>query len=102
VDERFPAPVKRIRAKKEEELLPHESPEERDSRLRIEESRAGHEIWKERVIIAAFVTSLAVILVVAVGVLVFSGDPTTKNWATTALMSVLMGIVGFFTGKTVK
>ena len=87
LDEAIPAPARRARLKREEEVFPDESPEERDNRLGIERLRAEHEIWKERWIVGAFVTAMAAILVMAVGVIILSNDTTTRNWATGALSS---------------
>jgi len=88
-----------VKTKTEIETSPVESPEELASRLRREEAREAHELFKEKAVLTALLVVTGVLLLAALCVLSLSDKPNLQSWATAALSSILAGYFGWFTGK---
>ena len=84
-------------------LVPREDPDDRATRLRIEEADAAHRRRKD---LALHVTAL-VVIGVALGLCVWAivkKDTTVEDtkWAVPLLTAIVTGFVGYVTGRATK
>jgi hypothetical protein len=80
-----------------------ESPDEMRSRLSIEEAKAAHEIWRDKVILRCCLFAVPVLIVACLSVLLIPGGPVeARTWAASTLTAVVTGIVGYSLGKSGK
>jgi hypothetical protein len=92
-------PGQKVRTKTETEELPFEHPEELASRLRREEKREAHELFKEKAVLVMMLVVTLVVLLASSAVLTLSSKTNLQSWAAAALTSTLSGYFGWFTGK---
>ena len=84
------------------EIPPRETSPELQSRLRIEEAKAAHQLWKDKLIL---VVTLALLVVVAISCLVVAfrpGPSEDKKWAMSVLASIVSLGVGYLGGRAGK
>ena len=80
-----------------------ESPEEVRSRLAIEESKAAHEIWRDRAILLCCLFAVPVLIIACFLVLLLPGGSVeARTWAASTLTGIASGIVGYSLGKSGK
>jgi hypothetical protein len=84
-------------------VVSHEDPLELQTRLKIQETDAAHQRWKDTILLVASL----------IGVLGFSGfcvyiyvSPTSsaddKKWAASIITLIVGGLVGYWSGKNAK
>ncbi len=88
-----------VKTRTETESSPAESSEERVSRLRREEAREAHEIFKERAVLVTSLAVVAVIVLASLGILILTEKSTLLNWATASLSAIMAGCLGYAVGK---
>jgi hypothetical protein len=81
---------------------PPELPEELTSRLRRQDAREAHELFKEKAILFATLTATGCVVASSLVALAFSSAPTLQNWAMAALTGTATGYLGWLTGKQAK
>ncbi len=84
-------------------IKPREDPAERDSRLRIEEANAAHQLKKD----FALNILACVVILVALGLCVWSivrasSTEEDRRWAVTLLTAIVSALLGYVTGKSSK
>ncbi len=79
-----------------------EMPEELVVRLRTEEKKADHELWKEKVILFVVLAGLIVITVTCLVITLIPGTSEDKKWAMAALASIVSAGVGYLGGRASK
>jgi cation transport ATPase len=81
---------------------PVEAKEEMLSRLRREEKRHEHEIFKEKALLVATLGVTGFMMTTCLGILAFSSSLALQSWATGALTTTLGAYVGWFAAKQAK
>jgi hypothetical protein len=83
--------------------VPCEEPAEREARLEIEKANAAH---KRRIDLALHIAAFVVVgvaLCLCVWAIVREGSTAEdKRWATTLLTAIVIGFVGYVTGRSTK
>src|SRR5437016_6306238 len=83
-------------------IAPPEKRDERLSRLRREEAEASHKRAKDWAILGASFVVTGITLIVAIAILAWSGDATTRGWATTIISTTLAGYLGYWSGSKLQ
>ena len=63
------------------------------------EGRTEHRLFKNRIVLTALLVVFSSILLVGSGLLIFSDEPSLREWALTALPSALGGFFGWMFGR---
>ena len=75
-----------------------ENAEQQQSRLRREEADARHARWQQTILFLALLAAAAVIFVICVDVVLYSGSPAEQKYAWAILSAIVSGAVGFRIG----
>lgn len=84
-------------------LVPREDPDERATRLRIEEADAAHRRRKDLALHVIALVVIGVALGLCVWAIVKTGSTAEDTkWAVPLLTAIVTGFVGFVTGRATK
>jgi hypothetical protein len=84
-------------------IVPREEPDERDSRIRIEEADAAHRRRKDLLFSISALVVIGVALCLCVWVIVGEGSTAaSKERAWPFLTAIVTGLVGYVTGRATK
>lgn len=85
------------------QITPTDTPEQIDSRIRIDEAKALHELWERRVSLLGAMGGMALIALVCVVCLVRPGhSPDDQKWAVPILTAIGMSLAAYFAGQRSK
>jgi hypothetical protein len=84
-------------------LVSREDPDERDSRIRIDEADAAHRRRKDLLLSASALVVIGVALCLCVWAVVREGSAASdREWAVPLLTAIVTGLVGYVTGRATK
>jgi len=84
-------------------IVPREDPDQRDSRIRLEEANAAHGRRKDLLLLSSALAVIGVALCLCVWAIVREGSTTAdKEWAVPLLTAIVTGLVGYVTGRATK
>jgi hypothetical protein len=83
-------------------IKPRELPAERASRLTIDEAKARHQLWKEKVVLVATLIGLGSISIVCFAIALRPEPSEDKKWAMAILGSIVAGGIGYLGGRASK
>lgn len=84
-------------------IVPCEAPEERASRLRIEEANAAHTRHKDLALHGIAFVVISVALGLSVWAIIREGSTAEDTrWAVPMLTAIVTGFIGYVTGKSAK
>lgn len=84
-------------------IVPREEPDQRESRIRIEEADAAHRRRKDLLFsISALVIIGGALCLCAWGIVREGSTASDKVWAVPLLTGIVTGFVGFVTGRATK
>lgn len=84
-------------------IVPREEPDQRDSRIRIEEAEAAHRRRKDLLLSSSALVVIGVALCLCVWAVVREGsNASDKEWAVPLLTAIVTGLIGYVTGRATK
>ncbi len=82
-------------------VVSRETKQEQASRLRQEEARSAHDLWRDRLILRACLIAFPVLGGGCLLILFLPGQPIeARTWAISTLTGLATGIVGYAFGKS--
>ncbi|HEX8129393.1 MAG TPA: hypothetical protein VF527_09850 [Pyrinomonadaceae bacterium] len=84
-------------------IVPREEPDQRDSRIRIEEADAAHRRRKDLLLSSSALVVIGVALCLCVWAIVREGSAASdREWAVPLLTAIVTGLIGYVTGRATK
>jgi hypothetical protein len=84
-------------------IFPREDPEQRDSRIRIEEADAAHRRRKDLLLSSSALVVIGVALCLCVWAVVRQDSSASdREWAVPLLTAIVTGLIGYVTGRATK
>jgi len=84
-------------------IVPREEPDQRDSRIRIEEASAAHGRRKDLLLLTSALVVIGVALCLCVWAIVREDSTTEdKKWAVPLLTAIVTGLLGYVVGRGTK
>ncbi|HZH32695.1 MAG TPA: hypothetical protein VEY11_18155 [Pyrinomonadaceae bacterium] len=84
-------------------IVPREEPDQRDSRIRIEEADAAHRRRKDLLLTGSALVVIGGALCLCVWAVVREDSTASdKEWAVPLLTAIVTGLVGYVTGRAAK
>lgn len=84
-------------------IVPREEPDQRDSRIRIEEADAAHRRRKDLLLLSSALVVIGVAIGLCVWAVVREGSAASdREWAVPLLTAIVTGLIGYVTGRATK
>ncbi|HYG11277.1 MAG TPA: hypothetical protein VD835_15120 [Pyrinomonadaceae bacterium] len=84
-------------------IVPREDPDERASRIRIEEADAAHRRRKDLLLSSSALVVIGVALCLCVWAIVREDSTAAdREWAVPLLTAIVTGLIGYVTGRATK
>ena len=84
-------------------IVPREEPDQRDSRIRIEEADASHRRRKDLLLSSSALVVIGVALCLCVWAVVREDSTASdREWAVPLLTAIVTGLIGYVTGRATK